>query len=283
MIPTKKDNHHTPVSVSEIIEDVLKCAKLGASMVHLHARDENEKPTYKKEIYAELIAGIREQNDEIILGVSTSGRDFKEFAQRSECIELTGNLKPDMASLTLSSLNFNKQESINSPEMIVKLATKIDEKNIKPELEVFDSGMINYSKYLISKGIIKPPFYYNILLGNIACAQATPLSIGLLSSELPQDSIWCLAGIGNFQLRSNVMGIMFGHGVRIGMEDNFWYDEERTNASFIGFAPADNPKFVMLITLREPQSSPWASETAAPLWFEIAKDMFPYLGIQPEN
>ena len=224
MIPTKKDNHHTPVSVSEIIEDVLKCAKLGASMVHLHARDENEKPTYKKE----LIAGIREQNDEIILGVSTSGRDFKEFAQRSECIELTGNLKPDMASLTLSSLNFNKQESINSPEMIVKLATKIDEKNIKPELEVFDSGMINYSKYLISKGIIKPPFYYNILLGNIACAQATPLSIGLLSSELPQDSIWCLAGIGNFQLRSNVMGIMFGHGVRIGMEDNFWYDEERT-------------------------------------------------------
>ena len=228
MIPTKKDNHHTPVSVSEIIEDVLKCAKLGASMVHLHARDENEKPTYKKEIYAELIAGIREQNDEIILGVSTSGRDFKEFAQRSECIELTGNLKPDMASLTLSSLNFNKQESINSPEMIVKLATKIDEKNIKPELEVFDSGMINYSKYLISKGIIKPPFYYNILLGNIACAQATPLSIGLLSSELPQDSIWCLAGIGNFQLRSNVMGIMFGHGVRIGMEDNFWYDEERT-------------------------------------------------------
>ena len=88
--------------------------------------------------------------------------------------------------------------------------------------------MINYSKYLISKGIIKPPFYYNILLGNIACAQATPLSIGLLSSELPQDSIWCLAGIGNFQLRSNVMGIMFVHGVRIGMEDNFWYDEERT-------------------------------------------------------
>ena len=61
------------------------------------------------------------------------------------------------------------------------------------------------------------------------------------------------------------------------------YDAEKTIASFIGFAPANDPKFIMLITLREPQSSPWASETATPLWFSIAKDLFPYLGIQPEN
>ena len=228
MIPTKQDNKHTPVFVDEIIEDVLKCARLGASIIHLHARDENQKPTYKKEIYAKLIEGIREQNEDLILGVSTSGRDFKEFHQRSECLELKGKLKPDMASLTLSSLNFNKQESMNSPEMIVKLATRMNENSIKPELEVFDSGMINYSKYLISKGIIKPPFYYNILLGNIACAQATPISLGHLTSEFPEKAIWCLAGIGNFQLKANVMGILFGHGVRIGMEDNFWYDEERT-------------------------------------------------------
>ena len=60
------------------------------------------------------------------------------------------------------------------------------------------------------------------------------------------------------------------------------YDEEKTNATFVGFAPYDNPKFVMLVTLREPSSSPWASETAAPLWYSIAKDLFPYLGIQPE-
>lgn len=61
------------------------------------------------------------------------------------------------------------------------------------------------------------------------------------------------------------------------------YDPEKTNASFIGFAPYDKPKFVMLVTLREPQSSPWASETAAPLWYSVAKDLFPYLGIRPEN
>jgi cell division protein FtsI/penicillin-binding protein 2 len=61
------------------------------------------------------------------------------------------------------------------------------------------------------------------------------------------------------------------------------YDVEKTMASFIGFAPADNPKFVMLVILKEPQSSVWASETAAPLWYSIAKDIFPYLGIQPEN
>jgi len=133
-----------------------------------------------------------------------------------------------MASLTLSSLNFNNQESVNSPNMIKGLADKMLQYNIKPELEAFDVGMINYAKYLVTKNLIKPPYYFNLLLGNIACAQADPLYLGLMIKELPENSIWSVAGIGDAQLPMNSMAIALGGGVRVGLEDNIWYDKKRT-------------------------------------------------------
>jgi 3-keto-5-aminohexanoate cleavage enzyme len=112
--------------------------------------------------------------------------------------------------------------------MIRALARKMVENNIKPELEAFDLGMINYAKYLIRKGLIKPPYYFNLILGNIACAQADLLNLGLMTRELPEDSIWSAGGVGNAQLKMNVMSLLAGGGVRVGLEDNIWYDEERT-------------------------------------------------------
>jgi len=229
MIPTKNMTPHVPVKPKEIIEQVLEVAVLGVNMVHLHARDlKTEIPTYKKEVYREIINGIRKENEDLVLGVSTSGRNFIEFGKRSECLELEGNAKPDFGSLTLSSLNFNKQESINSPEMIQKLVRKMLDNKIKPELEAFDLGMINYAKYLIKKGLIKPPYYFNLILGNIACAQANMLSLGLMVNELPEGSIWSVGGVGNWQLQMNAMALVAGGGVRVGLEDNIYYDSERT-------------------------------------------------------
>jgi uncharacterized protein (DUF849 family) len=228
MIPTKDMTPMVPITPHEIIEQVLEAADLGANMVHLHARDPmNGKPTYKKEIYAEIIAGIRDKNKELILGVSTSGRDFKSFEERSQCLDLKGAVKPDMGSLTLSSLNFNKQASINTPDMIKSLAKKMLENEIKPELEVFDLGMVNYAKYLIKKRLLKPPCYFNLILGNIACAQANMLSLGLMIKELPVSSVWSVGGIGAFQLKMNTLGIVEGGGVRVGIEDNIFFDAER--------------------------------------------------------
>lgn len=218
-----------PIHPDEITEQVLEVAELGVNMVHLHARDlETGLPTYKKEIYAETINGIRRKNKDLVLSVSTSGRDFFEFEKRSEVLELKGDLKPDFGSLTLSSLNFNKQASINSPQMIQDLARKMLENNIQPELEVFDLGMINYAKYLIRKKLIHPPYYFNLILGNIACAQADMLSLGLMIKELPEDSLWATGGVGNAQLKMNAMSLVAGGGVRVGLEDNIWYDKERT-------------------------------------------------------
>ncbi len=221
MIPTKKMTPHVPVTPDEIIEDVLQAASLGVTIVHLHARDPvTGEPTYKKEIYGEIIRGIRKENTDLILCVSTSGRTYSEFEKRSECLELDGELKPEFASLTLSSLNFNKQASINAPDMIKNLAKKMMGRGIRPELEVFDLGMINYAKYLIKKGLLAPPYYFNLILGNIACAQADMLHLGLMIKDLPKESIWSVGGVGNSQLKMNALSIVAGGGVRIGLEDN---------------------------------------------------------------
>ena len=141
---------------------------------------------------------------------------------------LEGDLKPDFGSLTLSSVNFNHQASLNSPQMIQDLAMCMRDRGIKPELEAFDLGMLNYAAYLIRKGIVVEPSYVNLILGNITCAQADPLHLGLMMRDLPEGAIWSVGGIGNWQLKMNLMGIMSGGGARVGIEDNIWYDEART-------------------------------------------------------
>jgi 3-keto-5-aminohexanoate cleavage enzyme len=229
MIPTKQMTPHVPVTPDEITMQVLEAAELGANMVHLHVRDpETGNPTYKKEYYADIIREVRHNFPSLVVCATTSGRTFSEFQKRSEVLDLDGDCKPDFGSLTLSSLNFNQQVSVNSPQMIQALAQKMLDRGIRPEMEVFDLGMINYAHYLIRKGLIKPPYYFNLILGNIACAQATLLNLGLMIKELPQGAVWSAAGVGDSQLTMNIMALISGGGVRVGLEDNIWYDAERT-------------------------------------------------------
>ena len=136
MIPTKEMTGNVPINPEEIIEDVLEAVERGANMVHLHAREpDSGRPTYKKEISAEIISGIRKKEKDLILCVSTSGRDFTEFEKRSQVLHLKGDAKQDFGSLTPSSLNFNKQASINEPTRIQALAAKMQQNDIRPELE----------------------------------------------------------------------------------------------------------------------------------------------------
>lgn len=229
MIPTKEMTPHVPVTVQEIIEDVHEAVEVGISMVHLHARDEGtSKPTYKAEVYGDIIAGIRKFASDLIICVSLSGRTFSEFEKRSEPLKLEGNLKPDMGSLTLSSVNFNQEASVSSPEMIQALAREMKLRGILPELEAFDTGMINYAKYLQRKGLLEPPHYFNLILGNIACAQVDLLHIGVMIHDLPPNSFWSLGGVGDSQLMANSVAIATGGGVRVGIEDNIWYEPSRT-------------------------------------------------------
>lgn len=229
MIPTKQMTPHVPISVNEIVDDVHEAFEIGITMVHLHARDEKTgEPAYRGEIYRDIIERIRRFTKDLIICVSLSGRTFNEFEKRAEPLQLEGEAKPDMGSLTLSSLNFNRQASMSSPDMIIALAKEMSRRGVLAELEAFDAGMINYARYLEKNRVLQPPHYFNLLLGNIACAQADLLHAGVMINDLPPDSIWSLAGIGDWQLLINSMAIAYDGGVRVGLEDNIFFDRNRT-------------------------------------------------------
>lgn len=223
MIPTKEMTPHVPVSPMEIIEQTHQAYELGITIAHLHARNEDSAPTFKASIYREIFEGVRKHCPKLVICGSSSGRNWPEFEKRSEVIEL----KPDMCSLTLSSLNFNKQASMNAPDMIIQLAEKMRDYGVVPELECFDLGMINYGLYMIKKGIIEGPYYWNLLFGNIAGFQANFLHIGTAISMIPNDHYIGLAGLAGDQLPVNAAAIAMGYGVRVGIEDNIWWDKTR--------------------------------------------------------
>ena len=213
MVPTKDITPHVPVSPQEIIEQTHQAYEVGITIVHLHARELDGTPTYKSSVFREIFEGVRKHCPDLVICGTTSGRNWPEFEKRSEVIEL----KPDMCSLTLSSLNFAKQASINSPDIIVRLAEKMKDFGVVPELECFDLGMINYGLYLINKKIVEGPFYWNLLFGNIAGFQANYSQIGTAVGEIPKDHFIALAGLRNDQLKVNASAIAMGYGARVGI------------------------------------------------------------------
>ncbi|GFD97181.1 3-keto-5-aminohexanoate cleavage enzyme [Alteromonas sp. KUL156] len=239
VIPTKAMTPHVPVTPKEITADAHNAINLGVQMLHLHARDEHQNQSSKPMDYGRLIHEIREleNGEDTILCVTTSGRSDPSYETRCKVLDLSDDIKPDMASLTLSSLNFVQSASVNSPTTIRKLAEHMQKRGIKPELEVFDLGMANFVGVLAKEGLIAPPYYVNVLLGNISGGQASMLELSAILSALPKESIVAVAGLGKFQLTANNMGILFTDGIRVGLEDNIWFDQNKkiqaTNSSLI--------------------------------------------------
>jgi uncharacterized protein (DUF849 family) len=235
--PTKAQNPAVPLARDEIVADAHAAMELGASMIHLHARDAQGAPVCDADAMGDMIADIRARRPDAVLVASTTGRAGGGLEDRLAPLFLAGPRKPDMGSLTLSSLNFTTGPSVNSPETVEKLARTMRDQGVRPELEVFDLGMVNMAKVLIRKGLVEPPYYFNILLGNIATAQASLLHVAVLVADLPEPSIWSLAGIGDAQPRMTALGAAAADGVRVGLEDNLWLDEDRaqpaTNADLV--------------------------------------------------
>lgn len=225
MVPQKAQTSFVPIHPSEIIEQVHEAFESGITIAHLHAREETGEPSYRKNIYRDIFEGVRKYCPGLLICGSSSGRNFPEFEKRSEVIEL----EPDLCSLTLSSLNFQQQASLNEPDMITRLAQKMNYYGVKPELECFDLGMINYGKYLIHKKLLTPPFYWNLLFGNIAGMQATFTAMSAAVNEIKEseDDFISFGGIGLSQLSVNAAAIAMGYGIRIGLEDNIWFDKEK--------------------------------------------------------
>jgi len=228
VIPTREMTPYVPLSPEEIVADAVNCHDAGAAVVHVHARDREGQPTYEADVFAEIISGIRKERPQLIVCATTSGRRSGELERRSAVLELDGEAKPDLASLTTGSLNFNDGPSVNSPDVITALAERMLARGIKPEFEVLELGMINTAKLLIKKGLVLPPYYFNILLGSLHTTAATALNLSAAVAGLPRRSVWSGTGLGQFQVPVNMLSIAMGGHVRTGVEDNLYYDYERT-------------------------------------------------------
>lgn len=218
-----RENSFAPLLPNEIIEEVHNAYEQGITMVHIHARNPHTlKNSNDKNHYRPIIEGIRTHCPDLTICVSLTGRYEQSLEIRSEVLEL----KPDMGSLTMSSLNFPTGESINSPSTILGLIENMNQYGVIPEIECFDGGMLNYTNYLIKKGILKGPHYINVILGNMYNAQTDLTTIASILNNKPDNSIVCIGGIGKDQLKSNMMGLMYADGIRIGLEDNLYYTDK---------------------------------------------------------
>jgi uncharacterized protein (DUF849 family) len=228
MVPTRSQVPAVPVTAEQIVESAVACVDAGASILHLHARDGGEAPEWRREAYAAFIPAIREACPDVVICVTTSGRDVAELDRRADVLELEGAARPDMASLTLGSLNFRTTASVNAPDTIVALAERMASRGIRPELEIFDTGMAYLAAELLDRGVLQPPLYANLILGSVNTAPATNRALANLVDALPPGTTWAAGGIGPFQLPMNAMAVFMGGHVRTGLEDNPSYDAERT-------------------------------------------------------
>lgn len=224
-VHSKKDNPNLPITPNEIARDVEACCNYGAQIFHIHARDENGKPTWEKDSYQRIIDAIKVVCPEVILCVSTSGRHWSDIEKRAECLDC---LDVDMGSLTLGSMNFYSSVSNNHPDIIRKLLVQMNDRNIKPELEIFDIGHLFFAHRLIKEGLLKPPYYFNVLLGSPWSMPLRLDVVSLLINNMPDESIFSFAGIGKFQYEANLLGLLCANGVRIGLEDNLKMGDELT-------------------------------------------------------
>ncbi|MBS2966754.1 3-keto-5-aminohexanoate cleavage protein [Actinocrinis puniceicyclus] len=231
MVPRRAKVPNVPITPAEIAKDVRRCYEAGAGMVHLHARDDDEEPTWRAERFTEIVDQVVSLTPDIVVVVTTSGRNWSELEKRAASLTVDSAARPEMASLTLGSMNFASGPSVNSPETIAGLAAAMQERGIVPELEIFDVGMANYANYLISRGVLKPPYYFNILFGSIGTAEVSAANAAAMLASLPQPSTWAFAGIGRFQLAANTLALSLGGHVRVGLEDNPYFDWSSKNAT----------------------------------------------------
>jgi uncharacterized protein (DUF849 family) len=233
-------NPFVPLTLDRIVEDVVTAVRMGATIAHLHVRNEDSSPSCDPHRFAELFKALRKHPDcaSLIICASTSGRHGQTNEQRAAVLDLPEAIRPEMASLTLGSVNFPNGVSVNAPDTIRYLARRMKEQAVKPELEVFDIGMIEFARTLINQSELTPPFYFNLILGNISGLQATTEHLGFALSCLPAHSIVSVGGIGRDQINASALGIIAADGIRTGLEDNLWASLEPTKV------PATNSQLV---------------------------------------
>ncbi len=215
---TRDINPSVPLTPDELAQAAYECCKAGAAIVHLHARDKDGNPTQDKEVFAEIIRLIKDKCD-IIVQISTGGAVTASVEERLAPI----SLKPEMGTLTTGTVNFGNDVFMNSPEYVEKIARALQENGVKPEVEVFEVGMIQNALNLIKKGLLSEPLHFDFVMGVPGAIPGTIKNLLHLSESIPPGSTWTVAGIGRAELPLATMAIMMGGHVRVGYEDNVYY------------------------------------------------------------
>jgi 3-keto-5-aminohexanoate cleavage enzyme len=225
-VPKKKDTPYVPITPGEIAETAYLCEQEGASVIHVHCRDENENPTSDFRVVKETVDKIRKRTHLIVM-VSTSGVAGKSDEDRAQPLKTN----PEMASLTTGSLNFaGRQPStvyINTWETITYLAKKMQMNKIKPEIEAFDVGFIRQGIKLVEQGIVKEPAHFELVMGVDGGIPASPANLLHMRNQLPPDSTFTVAGMARWQLPMTTLAIVMGGHVRVGLEDNLYYAKSK--------------------------------------------------------
>ncbi len=215
-VPTKKMNSNLPVTPAEIAADVTACADAGACLFHVHARDQEQKPTLDLAVYKRIVTAIKQTAPNVILQLSTGARAGTDPEARVNSVRLL----PEMASFTTGSNNLPGIVYANAPAFIEYLATVFRDTGVKPEIEVFEAGMINNARFLHKKGLIGAPLHFDFVLGAPGAMPASVRNLVFLSESIPSDSTWTVAGIGKAEIPMATAAIVMGGHVRVGLEDN---------------------------------------------------------------
>jgi len=217
-VPTKQMNPHLPVTADEIAADVRRCLDAGAVLFHVHARDAEQKPTLDINVYKQNVRRIKELAPVVIVQLSTGARAGKDWEERSQPVRLL----PEMGSFTTGSNNLPGIVYENSPQFIEYLAKVYQETGVKPEIEVFETGMINNALFLEKKGFIQAPLHFDFVLGAPGSMPGTIKNLQFLSDSIPAGSTWSVAGIGKAEIPLSAAAIAMGGHVRVGLEDNLY-------------------------------------------------------------
>lgn len=233
--PTREQNPNLSITPEEIAKDVYECWKAGAAIAHIHVRNDDGTPSTDFAKYKETIERIRVYKDcDICINITSSGS--VGFGDEERIYPLQ-KLLPEMASYDAGTLNWQHRTIFeNHPRFLEKLGTALIESNIKPEIEIFDAGMIYNAIYYMKKGILKAPCHFQIVLGCPGGMTNTVENLVFLKSLIPAGSTWAACGIGSGHMPILMTTIAMGGHIRVGMEDNVMWQKgvlAESNAQFV--------------------------------------------------
>lgn len=216
---TKEHNPAVPYTAEEIAREAKSAYDAGAAIIHLHVREDDGTPTQSAARFKECMDAILAVCPDVIIQPSTGGAVGMSNEERLQPI----TLDPEMATLDCGTCNFGGDEIfVNTENTIMEFGEKMIERGIKPEVEVFDKGMIDMAIRLNRKGYIKSPMHFDFVMGVNGGISAEPRDMVFMAESIPAGSTWTAAGVGRSQFVMAVLAIVMGGHVRVGFEDNIY-------------------------------------------------------------